>query len=74
MAIVALFCTGALVSCSTDNSAEVAQSKVDSIVNAKTTFLKLLMRHNNDSLINAKALERADSMMPVAKTSTPAKK
>ena len=52
-----------LVGCSTDNSAADAQAKVDSIVNAKTTNLKLMMQRNNDSLINAKAQARADSII-----------
>lgn len=58
-------------SCGTDNTAAEAQAQVDSIVASKTAIIENQLKRNNDSIINAMAIARADSMMvkkPVAPT------
>jgi hypothetical protein len=52
-----------LASCGTDTTASDAQDKVDSIVTSKTAILENQFKNNNDSIINAMAMARADSMM-----------
>ncbi len=53
----------AIASCGADNTDALAQAQVDSIVASKTSLLQSRMKHNNDSIINAMAVARADSMM-----------
>ena len=55
--------TLAFTACSTNNTAEQAKAKVDSIANAKLAFIQAQQQHNNDSIIDAMAAARADSMM-----------
>lgn len=61
--LLLLLAASLLAACSTDTTAEQAQAKVDSIVHAKVTALQTKQRLNNDSIINAMAAARADSLM-----------
>ena len=68
-----LFIAGALItlaSCqnnTTDPAAE--QAKIDSAVNARLEEIRTQMMMQNDSIINAEAQRRADSMFAAAKAS-----
>ena len=56
-------------SCATENTDTQAQAQIDSIVTSKTSIIENKLRHNNDSIINALAVARADSMMHKAPAS-----
>lgn len=61
------FTACALVSCSGTVSDDTSDFKVDSLVNAKVDAIRIQMKANNDSLINAMARERADSILKTMK-------
>jgi len=56
-------CLGFLSACTTENTDSVAQAQVDSLANAKVTIIQFQLKRNNDSIINALAVERADSIL-----------
>lgn len=61
----------ALASCNTEsaNNADNSQAKIDSMVNARVEELRMELEAKNDSMINAMAMLKADSMMAeMAKT------
>ncbi len=66
----AIICCGLLASCGTDNTAAEAQSQVDSIVTSKTAIIEAQLKRNNDSIINAMAVAKADSLMGKAANKT----
>jgi len=51
-----------LASCSTDNTPNIQQAQIDSIARAKATLQDVLNKQKNDSIINAIAKAKADSI------------
>jgi len=72
-----LFIAGALItlaSCqnNTDNAA-ADQAQIDSIANARAEELRMQMQAQNDSIINAEAQRKADSIAMATKPTAPAR-
>lgn len=63
----------ALASCQNDTGNQAdTQAQIDSTVNARVEEMRIQMMMQNDSIINAMAMERADSIVAAMKTGSSA--
>jgi hypothetical protein len=64
----------AFASCNTTTNEGASQAQIDSMVNARVEEIRLEMMAQNDSMINALALIKADSIIAAMKGGAPAPK
>lgn len=61
----------AMASCTTETANNTSQEQIDSMVNARVEEIRTEMMRSNDSLINAMAQMKADSMIAAMKGGAP---
>jgi hypothetical protein len=61
-----------ITACNTTNDNQYSEAQIDSMVNARVDEMRLQMMTQNDSLINALAAQRADSIIAAMKLTSEA--